>query len=62
MFAGVSLSGTSLGPDKDDNEKLYGKKVTGEEIYAGSEKTPAVADPLIAELERTSPKNLAKAH
>ena len=62
VFAGVSLSGTSLGPDKDDNEKLYGKKVTGEEIYSGSEKTPAVADPLIAELERTSPKNLAKAH
>jgi lipid-binding SYLF domain-containing protein len=26
VFAGVLLSGTSLGPDASDNEKLYGKK------------------------------------
>ena len=35
LFAGVSLSGTSLGPDEGANEKLYGKKVTAEQIYTG---------------------------
>src|SRR6185369_7032492 len=34
VFAGVSLSGTSLGPDSGANEKVYGKKVTGEEIFS----------------------------
>ena len=29
VFGGVSLSGTSLGPDDGDNEKVYGKKVSG---------------------------------
>ena len=30
VFGGVSLSGTSLGPDNGANENLYGKKLTGE--------------------------------
>jgi SH3 domain-containing YSC84-like protein 1 len=60
VFGGVSLSGTSLGPDDGDNEKLYGKKVSGEEIFRGSVKAPSSADALLAELQKTSPKNLAK--
>ncbi len=59
VFAGVSLSGTSLGPDDGDNEKVYGKKVSGEQIFAGDVKPPAAAHALISELERVSPKNLA---
>jgi SH3 domain-containing YSC84-like protein 1 len=59
VFGGVSLSGTSLGPDDDDNEKLYGKKVSGEDIFAGSVKAPASAEPILAELQKASPKNLA---
>ena len=35
VFAGVSLSGTSLGPDDGANENLYGKKISGEEIFKG---------------------------
>jgi len=35
VFAGVSLAGTSLGPDNDANEKLYGKKVTPDQTFAG---------------------------
>jgi lipid-binding SYLF domain-containing protein len=61
VFGGVSLSGTSLGPDDGSNEKLYGKKVSGTEIYDGVVQPPPSAHQLIAELERTSPKNLAKA-
>jgi SH3 domain-containing YSC84-like protein 1 len=60
VFAGVSLSGTSLGPSDDDNEKLYGKKVSAQEIFAGSVKPPASAATLLSELRRASPKNLAK--
>ncbi len=60
VFGGVSLSGTSLGPDGDDNEKLYGKKVSGTEIFGGQVQVPAAADTLIAELTQVSPTNLAK--
>ena len=60
VFGGVSLNGTTLGPDDDDNEKLYGKKVTGEQIHSGSVTAPASAAPLLAELQKTSPTNLAK--
>jgi lipid-binding SYLF domain-containing protein len=56
VFGGVSLSGTSLGPDDGDNEKLYGKKVSGEQIFSGSVPAPAVARDLIAALKKTSPK------
>ena len=61
VFGGLSLNGTSLGPDDGDNEKLYGKKVTGEEIFSGSVQPPATATALMTELEKASPKNLAKA-
>jgi SH3 domain-containing YSC84-like protein 1 len=59
VFGGVSLSGTSLGPDDGDNEKLYGKKLSGPEIFDGGVKTPSSGEPLIAELTAKSPKNLA---
>ena len=60
VFAGVSLNGTSLGPADSDNEKLYGKKVSGEEIFAGQVQAPPFASALLAELQKTSPTNLAK--
>jgi lipid-binding SYLF domain-containing protein len=60
VFGGVSLSGTSLAPDDGDNETLYGKKVSAEEIFAGKVPPPPSASGLTAELERTSPKLLAE--
>lgn len=60
VFAGVSLSGTSLGPDDGDNEKLYGKKVSAQEIFAGDVKAPPSAHALLTELTAKSPTNLAK--
>lgn len=58
MFAGVSLSGSSLGPDDDANEKLYGKKVSATEIIAGgSVPAPESAKELLAVLTEKSPKN-----
>jgi lipid-binding SYLF domain-containing protein len=60
VFGGVSLSGTSLAPDDDDNQKLYGKKVSGEEIFAGKVPPPPSSSELTAALEQTSPKILAE--
>ena len=60
VFGGLSLAETSLGPDSDDNQKLYGKKVTGEEICSGSLPVPASGEALLSSLEKASPKNLSK--
>ena len=59
VFGGVSLSGTSLGPDGGANEKVYGKKITGEEIVAGSVPAPASASDMLSTLQAKSPKNLS---
>jgi lipid-binding SYLF domain-containing protein len=47
LFAGVSLNGATLRPDSDENEKLYGKKLTNQEILTGTVAPPASAHPLI---------------
>jgi lipid-binding SYLF domain-containing protein len=61
VFAGVSLSGTSLGPDGDANEKLYGKKVDATQIIDGSAgAAPESAKQLIAVLTEKSPTNISK--
>jgi lipid-binding SYLF domain-containing protein len=59
VFGGVSLSGTSLGPDGGANEKVYGKKITGEEIVAGSVPAPAAASDMLSILTEKSPKNIS---
>jgi lipid-binding SYLF domain-containing protein len=59
VFGGLSLSGTSLGPDSGDNEKLYGKKVTGEQIWRGQVQPPAAAKDLLATLTAKSPHNVS---
>jgi SH3 domain-containing YSC84-like protein 1 len=55
VFGGISLSGTSLGPDSGANEKVYGKKVSGPEIFSGSVKSPPAASQLLATLTHASP-------
>jgi lipid-binding SYLF domain-containing protein len=61
VFGGLSLNGTSLGPDDGDNEKLYGKKVSGRDIFSGGVQAPPSAEALLSELKKASPTNLAKA-
>jgi SH3 domain-containing YSC84-like protein 1 len=60
VFAGVSLSGSTLAPDSDANEKLYGKKVDGKEIFSGSVQPPASAQELLSTLEAKSPSNASR--
>lgn len=60
VFAGVSLAGTTLGPDSGANEKLYGKKVSGPEIFSGAVTAPPVASDLLSTLQTHSPANASK--
>jgi lipid-binding SYLF domain-containing protein len=61
LFAGVSLSGTTLGPDGGANEKLYGKKVEAAQIIAGTAgPSPASAKELLEVLTEKSPTNISK--
>jgi lipid-binding SYLF domain-containing protein len=58
LFAGVSLQGSTLRPDGSANEKVYGKKVTAEEIVRkGVVGVPPSGQHLVALLNQKSPKN-----
>ena len=58
LFAGISLEGSSLRPDNEGNEKLYGKKVTAKEIVRdGAVPVPPSGQKLVALLQKKSPKN-----
>jgi lipid-binding SYLF domain-containing protein len=60
-FAGVSLTGSTLRPDNDANEKLYGKKIDAKEIVlGGAVKAPESASTLISTLDKASPVNKSK--
>jgi lipid-binding SYLF domain-containing protein len=55
VFAGVSLEGATMRPDKDDNAQLYGQAVTQHEILRGQVKPPAAAEPLYEQLNKWAP-------
>jgi lipid-binding SYLF domain-containing protein len=60
LFAGISLEGSTLRPDNNGNEKLYGKKVTATEIVRqGAVPVPSSGQKLVALLNKKSPKNLS---
>lgn len=55
VFAGVSLDGSSLRADNDDNEAVYGSRVTQQEVLHGHLQPPAAAARLYDELNRYAP-------
>jgi SH3 domain-containing YSC84-like protein 1 len=58
LFAGISLEGSTLRPDNDGNDKLYGKKVTATEIIRnGAVAVPPSGQKLVSMLDKKSPKN-----
>src|SRR5580693_10785651 len=58
LFAGISLEGSTLRPDNDANEKVYGKKVTATKIIRqGAVPIPPSGRKLVSLLEKKSPKN-----
>jgi SH3 domain-containing YSC84-like protein 1 len=59
LFAGVSLEGSTVRPDNDANERVYGKKLEAESIvFKGAVAVPPAAQRLISYLNQKSPKNL----
>jgi SH3 domain-containing YSC84-like protein 1 len=58
LFAGISLEGSTLRPDNDGNERLYGKGVSAEDIVINSKiHAPASAKLLVSTLNKKSPRN-----
>ena len=58
LFAGISLEGSTLRPDNDANERIYGKKIDAKEIVLHrAVPIPAAAKLLISTLNRHSPKH-----
>jgi len=51
VFAGVSLDGASLRADNDDNEAIYGHRVTQQEVLHGHLPPPESATRLYGELD-----------
>lgn len=60
LFAGISLSGSTVRPDNKENERLYGKTISPQDIvFNGAVPVPASAQKLISYLNKKSPKNLS---
>jgi lipid-binding SYLF domain-containing protein len=60
LFAGVSLEGSTLRQDNGGNQRLYGRKVSAEDIIRkGVTPVPSSGQQMIALLNRKSPKNLS---
>ncbi|HVB98087.1 MAG TPA: lipid-binding SYLF domain-containing protein [Candidatus Dormibacteraeota bacterium] len=58
LFAGISLTGSTLRPDNSGNENLYGKGVSAKDIVIDNTvHPPASAKELLDVLNRKSPKN-----
>jgi SH3 domain-containing YSC84-like protein 1 len=61
LFAGISLEGSTLRPDEDANERIYGKKIPSKDIALhGVVPVPPAARLLTSTLNQHSPKNLSK--
>ncbi len=61
LFAGVSIEGSTLRQDLDDNRDLYGSRYsTAEIIRDGKGTTPAAASPLLSQLSKYSFRELHK--
>jgi len=58
LFAGISLSGSTLRPDNDANKNLYGKEISAQDIvFNGAVAAPPSAKLLLATLNKKSPQN-----
>jgi lipid-binding SYLF domain-containing protein len=58
LFAGISLEGSTLRPDNDANEQVYGHKITARDIVLGKGiAVPASGRRLVRILQKDSPRN-----
>jgi lipid-binding SYLF domain-containing protein len=60
VFAGVSLEGSTVRPDNDGNEAVYGSKIPAKDIVLkGAVPPPASAAKLLERLGKASPHNVS---
>jgi lipid-binding SYLF domain-containing protein len=58
LFAGISLAGSTVRPDNDANERIYGKKIPSKDIVLkGAVPPPSSAKLMLETLEKHSPKH-----
>src|ERR1700758_2377496 len=58
LFAGISLAGSTLRSDDGGNKLIYGREITAKEIVReGKVRPPAAAQPLLAILQKNSPRH-----
>ena len=58
LFAGISLEGSTLRPDDEANEQVYGRKITSRDIVLGKGiAVPASGRRLVRILQKDSPRN-----
>ena len=58
LFGGVSLEGSTIRPDNDANEKIYGQKLGAKEIVlSGKTPVPAPAQELTSTLNKKTPQH-----
>jgi lipid-binding SYLF domain-containing protein len=61
LFAGVSLEGTSLRPDDDATQQVYGRKMSARHIVTGSGvSVPASGRHFVDVLDKGAPRNESK--
>lgn len=54
VFAGISLAGATLRPDKSEDRTLYGRDISNREILAGEISAPPATRQFVAEVSRFS--------
>ncbi len=58
LFAGISLAGSTIRPDSNANEKIYGRKIPAKDIaLSGATEVPLSAQQLISTLNARPPKH-----
>jgi lipid-binding SYLF domain-containing protein len=56
LFAGISLDGATLRNDLGENQAMYGQRWNSRQILGSGAKPPAMAEKLLAELNKYSPR------
>jgi lipid-binding SYLF domain-containing protein len=56
LFAGISLDGSTLRNDLDENKAMYGQPWDNKQVLGSGAKPPAAAEKLLAQLNKYSPR------
>jgi lipid-binding SYLF domain-containing protein len=63
LFAGVSVEGTTLRPDDEASEQVYGHAIKAKDIVRGEHVgVPATGRHLVSVLEKSAPRNESEQH